>query len=659
MAKNDVILIDNILKERINDGVPSKNEGEVFEYLSAEQVLKDYDLKKDEILSGIVDGKDDGGIDSFYLFINGILLTDLASFPWPKKSCDISMYIITSKHHDTFEQAVVNNQCATVDELFDLSKDNSELTGSYNSDLLYKRRVFIEAYKKTASCLDNLSVYFFYVSRGDSSIVGENIKSRAEQIKSTLRRLFSNCNVEYSFIGSSELLSLYRKKPEYEMEMKHAGVISYNQECFIVLCKLKDYYDFITDGSRKLRKYLFDSNVRDYMGFNSVNEDIYSSLQHNDVDFWWLNNGITILARHTVNVGSALRIQDVQIVNGLQTSQTIFEYYSKNSFEADERSVMIKIISQNDAEIRDRIIRSTNNQTAIESKSLFATEKLQRDIEDIMKLNGLYYERRVNYYKNLDVEDSLIFDIMSLGAGYLGFIIRVPERAANFKQKILRDPVKYDILFNHGNPLLIWPFIAHLQRRIDKQLIEMTKKGSMNSERMMKRSRYVIGIIVLGRITGTYNYTIKQLLDLKEEDISDSIIKESAEYVLQKYIKEYMISRSYLLSVFDEAAHLFGISDYERISKQKSVFITAKDYYVKRKRRDSKLSITEDTINKVKNALPPQPWPVGVVAKTSEVLHIERKIIFEVISILVDRCDIYAQRRGVLYDKEGNVVPIN
>lgn len=230
MAKNDVILIDNILKDRICDGIPSSDQGEVFEFFSAEQVLKDFDLKEDEILSGIVDGKDDGGIDSFYIFVNGMLLTDLASFSWPRKSCEIALYIITSKHHETFEQGVLNNQYATVSELFDLGKDNTELTGAYNSDVLYKRRVFIEAYKKTASNLSNLLVHFFYVSRGDAAIVGENIQARAEQIVGGLKGLFSNCDVSYSFVGSSELLALYRKKPEYEMELTHSGIISYNLE---------------------------------------------------------------------------------------------------------------------------------------------------------------------------------------------------------------------------------------------------------------------------------------------------------------------------------------------------------------------------------------------------------------------------------------------
>ncbi len=658
MAKNDVILIDNILKDMAQEGIPSTNIGEVFEYLSAAQVLKDFDLKDDDIQSGIVDGKDDGGIDSFYLFINGILLTDLASFPWPRKSCEIVLYIITSKHHDTFEQTVLNNQCATVSELFDLRRDNTELTGSYNDDLLYKRRCFIEAYKKTASNLSSLSIHFFYVSRGDTTIIGENIQARANQIVGIVKGLFSNCDSSYSFVGSSELLSLYRKKPEYEMELRHSGIISYEKECFIVLCNLKDFYDFITDDNLKLKKYLFDSNVRDYVGLNSVNEDILDSLKHNDADFWWLNNGITILARHAVNIGNALRIQDVQIVNGLQTSQTIYDYFSQKTKMEDNRSVMIKIISQDEAEIRDRIIRSTNNQTAIESKSLFATDKLQRDIEDIMKSHELYYERRINFYKNQDIDPSLIFDIMALGALYLGIIIRVPERAANFKQKILRDPVKYNLLFNHGEPLEIWPFLAQLSRRIDKNLVGVVRRSVGNTERMVKKCRYIVGIIVLGRVTGTYDFSVKQLLKFKDTDIADIIIADTASYVAEKYKREYMLSRAYVMSIISEAAAKYGIKDIERITKQKNVFVVAKDYYIKKRRENDKIVITEDTINMVKKALPSQPWHKGDISKAVEITGLKCQEVYKAISILIDRSVFYAQRAGVLYDKEGNIVSL-
>ena len=106
MAKNDIVIIDHIIKERIDQSIPSKDKGEVFELLANEQILKDYDLSREEILAGIIDGKDDGGIDSFYIFINGNLLSDSTEMLWPKKSAEITIYINTCKHHDTFAQEV-------------------------------------------------------------------------------------------------------------------------------------------------------------------------------------------------------------------------------------------------------------------------------------------------------------------------------------------------------------------------------------------------------------------------------------------------------------------------------------------------------------------------------------------------------------------------
>ena len=51
-GKNDIIIIDNIISEKYISGFPSI--GDAFEYFSTEQILKDYDLTKQEILDGLV-----------------------------------------------------------------------------------------------------------------------------------------------------------------------------------------------------------------------------------------------------------------------------------------------------------------------------------------------------------------------------------------------------------------------------------------------------------------------------------------------------------------------------------------------------------------------------------------------------------------------------
>ncbi len=52
MAKNDVILIDGIIDQRVKDGIPSHERDEVFEFLALEEMLKDYDLSADELEFG-------------------------------------------------------------------------------------------------------------------------------------------------------------------------------------------------------------------------------------------------------------------------------------------------------------------------------------------------------------------------------------------------------------------------------------------------------------------------------------------------------------------------------------------------------------------------------------------------------------------------------
>lgn len=652
MAKNDIIIIDNIISEKYMSGFPSK--GDAFEYFSTEQILKDYDLTKQEVLDGLVDGKDDGGIDLWYIFINGVLYTGSKDFVIPRKGCELTVYIMTCKHHDTFNQDVVNNQYATIAELFDLTRSKEDLKGNYNDRLLSKRDLFLKAYSCTAARLNKLTFEFFYSSRGDASIVGENICARAEQIKKELSVLFSECQVSYSFLGSSEILSLYRQKKEYLIDLKYRGIIHYQNECYIVLCNLKDFYRFITDDG-KLRRYLFDSNVRDFLGLNSVNEDIYQSLsEEKEIDFWWLNNGITLLTASAINLGDKLLIKNPQIVNGLQTSQSIYNYYNINQVDVENRNVVLKVITQNDTAIRDKIIRSTNNQTAIESKALFATDKIQRDIEDVLLSHNMFYERRVNAYVNQDIEREVVVDIMYLAAAYVGLVLRVPEKAGNFKQKYLRDQERYGQIFNTTDPLELWPILASLFKKIDEGIVELQHIHRAKLEKVQKRTRYIVAIIIISRLTGTYNYSVRDIIRISEL-VTDDVIREIVTFVLDRYVKELMIQRKYISEILAEAAVNYSISDLQSFIGRKNIFIQSKDGGGSIKKQ----VLSEAEIENVRVALPQQPWPSNIVTQVAKQLIMDKDRVSYAIKILIARGVFYRQYGGVVYNKEGEIIAVD
>lgn len=653
MAKNDIVIIDHIIQERINHNLPSKDKGEVYEFLATEQILKDLDLSRDELLSGIIDGKDDGGIDSMYIFVNGNLLSDLTDFLWPKRHAEITVYVITCKHHDTFMQDVINNECATIAEIFDLSLKVSEFKSSYNEDLLQKRNLFVEAYMNTVSSLSSLSFKFYYASRGDKNGVGENIIARTEYLKTILHDLFSECNAEYDFYGSSEILSLYRKKPEYELVLPYKGVISHKEQCSVLLCNLLDYYDFIKDESGKLRTYLFDSNVRDYMGNNLVNQDIMYSLENcKDIDFWWLNNGITFLATSAVDVGAKLKVQNIQIVNGLQTSHSIYRYFKESQSQEDDRCVMIKIITQNDSTIRDSIIRSTNNQTGVEVASLFATDKVQRDIEDVLKQHGYYYERRKNCYANQEIDTNKIVDMMYLAAGYVCLILKVPEKAANFKQRYFKDEIKYNLIYNSGDSLLVWPKIAFILKKTDSALSSyFSRELNLNTSKLLKRARMLTAFLSVSKVLGSFNFSSNDLLKLNNTNFTDENIMEMCQFINARYVRAKLIHRNYVLSLLKEAGLQYGIKDYESIEKRRNIFITGAETLPKKE-----IIISDELLDKIDKHLPKQPWPIAIHCEVAKELSLSKDIVRAAIRQLIRSGKRYYQHHGIVYDKNSQIV---
>ena len=226
---------------------------------------------------------------------------------------------------------------------------------------------------------------------------------------------------------------------------------------------------------------LFESNVRDFMGLNRVNEDIRATLTNPESpDFWWLNNGITILATSAAITGKSIQVADIQIVNGLQTTESIFHHFQEGGPPVDERCVLVKVIVSKDEAVRDAIIKATNNQTDVELASLHATDKIQRDIEDVLVRHGLYYERRKNFYVNQGHKPAELVTPLYAAAGYVAPVLKSPHRAASLRNRFMRSQEAYEAVFSNKAPLEVWPKIVHIMKQVDVELEKLrpTDRGT-------------------------------------------------------------------------------------------------------------------------------------------------------------------------------------
>ncbi len=302
-----------------------------------------------------------------------------------------------------------------------------------------------ETYKRLAITSPDINLNFVYASRGDTDYIGESVIARSEQIIHAATAFFSKINVTFKFLGAAELIERFRETQQFALELPLQDHLAGTGEGYIVVAKLGDYYRFVCDDNGELRRYLFDSNVRDYLGVNKVNEDIAASLESEVVpDFWWLNNGITILATKAVINGTNMQMQDIQVVNGLQTTETIYRHFKSGSRKSADGTLSIKIIVSEDERLRDQIIRATNNQSAVEHVSI-ATDKVQLKYQRILKfavtsliMNG------ENYYKNIGRPPARFVTPLFVAAGYVAIVMKDPATAAVLKSRFMRKQESYE-----------------------------------------------------------------------------------------------------------------------------------------------------------------------------------------------------------------------
>ena len=165
-------------------------------------------------------------------------------------------------------------------------------------------------------------------------------------------------------------------------------------EGWIGLVTLSEFHGFLHDNGGKRNDSMFDDNVRGFYRDSAVNRSIYETLSHPQTmpEFWLLNNGVTVLSSKVQpKTYRVLEITDPQIVNGLQTSRQIAAYYGDKANTPptdDRRRLLIRVIQNSDEDVRDKIIRATNNQNSMPAAALFTTFRIHKQIEIVFEKNG-------------------------------------------------------------------------------------------------------------------------------------------------------------------------------------------------------------------------------------------------------------------------------
>jgi len=437
MSNDNKYILEQIVSQEHQKNAPKLKKDQYFEVFSAEQILKmgAFDLDPEQIRSGIVGQvQPDGGVDSLYVFVNRKLIredTDLAQFKGQQLAMEL--LITQSKNSGGFQEVVITKLKDFTENCLRLNSDLSKVpTQLYSQSLLDAIERFHTIYRAALSFRPSLSIRFFYASLGEQ--VEPNVELRRDLLLKECRELFSTADCSFEFVGAKKLLQWFQRSPTKTTSLEASKSMSWSGfgTAYLCLVPLRKFYEFITDSDKNnaLRGHIFEANVRDYQGQVAVNKEIRTSLAASgSEEFWWLNNGITIIASKVTASGDIFSITEPLIVNGLQTSFEIYSHFRQPNVSDDKRTILVRLIENTVPQSVDRIIKATNNQTAIPRVWLHATEDIQRKIESALRAVDLYYDRRKNYHRNQGIPATKIVSIPYLAQALAAIVLQKPDDA--------------------------------------------------------------------------------------------------------------------------------------------------------------------------------------------------------------------------------------
>ena len=159
------IVLDAAFREFHEVEYPELAADDAFERYATVQVLKPRDLSSDELVSGIVDGEHDGGVDGFFVFLNGVLLSPDDPVLVPGHSAvrqvgtrpDLEIVLIQAKNSDHWEEAAWQKLLSSLPSLLDIDADDAVLEDRFRPAVVEQTGIFRRALKALGARFPSVS----------------------------------------------------------------------------------------------------------------------------------------------------------------------------------------------------------------------------------------------------------------------------------------------------------------------------------------------------------------------------------------------------------------------------------------------------------------------------------------------------------------------
>jgi len=461
-----------------------------FTYLALEYLLS---LSPEEIEDAITDGPNDRGIDAVYV---------------DDRDGRNVIHLFQFKHVSSFQKSKRNFPSTEIDKLLsfcaDLLNQDSNMQQTCNPILWTKVQEIWDALKNPGPSFE---VHFCANMAG----LVETHKARVASALASYRSFTVNHHTVDSLVG----LFMERQRPKIDAKLTVVDKNYFertdgNLRGLIVTLEATEIIKLVADPAdpSQVRLDVFNDNVRVYLTRkNRINKKIHATaVSDKNVEFWYLNNGITMTC-DSFSYQPAIRapvvtLNNVQIVNGGQTSNALFEAHKEQPEKLQDVLVLARIYETRARDITADIAEATNSQTPINTRDLRSNDDVQKKLEEAFHDQGFYYERKARQHHDQPRRKRI--DAMSAGQVFLAYSLGLPEVAKKDRARVFGD--LYDSVFNDdittqklSVPLAIFADIEAQKRQLQRQI--------------KKEEAFDSGLLFL--IDGAYHvlFTVSQLCE--------------------------------------------------------------------------------------------------------------------------------------------------
>ncbi len=367
---------------------------DAFEVFSIAVVLdKSFDEVYNEILILNPDSNksssQDGGIDGIYFEENGLQCT---------------MYVFQCKNSKKLEQGKLDKFKDNFEELFlkgnvlpnskDLSSKIEEYKDLTKKGFIIKHQLyFVYNGNKIDNQTSNEQLTTFYYQENQFEIIDSEIlyNKVVRIVESSSRRK----EIDFTFNPENSNVVKGDNQALYSYAINNVKALNFRIQA-IELCELMTK-EINNNGNLDT---LYSENIRGFLGFKpKANQKMQGTLNDSVQKYYFpfLNNGLTLLCEKlnipaNTQLGKyVVQVKNPLIVNGLQTSRVIYDFYKKDSEKLKDVFVNIRIYESSEKDLVDLITDATNTQTPINFKDKISNEDFNAITKELFRNNDINY----------------------------------------------------------------------------------------------------------------------------------------------------------------------------------------------------------------------------------------------------------------------------